>query len=305
MSVHRYLPKLSADLCARKPVADFVFTLKLTPTPTLDIMKVRSFTTSMGLLIGGAIALTSAPAQAFTFQTNFTPALSGKDAAKGDIFLDSVTLADGKVIDDFVLIDFANIVSNDIFTGGNTGAASSDVGDKATTGLKQEDVTNEGIKSVLSNNNLDNIIDTEDKGNFVIDLFFKRPVNNVFVWERGMNSRLNLQGLSPDGNLIGNLIELNSADWEYAGFDIDTKEINGAQMVGSIGISLADLGLSDPIEALRVSSLGKAFNGPDFKIIGGADPDAAAVPEPSVLIGLGTLVAGALATRRRRQAEEA
>ena len=120
-----------------------------------------------------------------------------------------------------------------------------------------------------------------------------------------MNSRLNLQGLSPEGSLIGNLIELDSADWEYAGFDIDTTEIAQAQRVGSIGISLADLGLTDPIEALRVSSLGRAFNGPDFKIIGGADPDAAAVPEPSILIGLSAVVAGTLATRRRKQVKEA
>ncbi|MGB3291811.1 MAG: exosortase-dependent surface protein XDP2 [Phormidesmis sp.] len=268
-------------------------------------MKVRSIAASIGLLVGGVLALSAAPAQAFSFQTNFTPALTGKDAAKGDIILDSVTLEDGTVISDFVLIDLANIVSNDIFTGGNTGAASSDIGDKATTGLKQEDVTNEGIRSVLSNNNLDNIIDTEDKGNFIIDLFFRRPVDNVFVWERGMNSRLNLQGLSPEGNLIGNLIELNSANFDYAGFKIDTTEIRQAQRVGSIGISLADLGLTNPIEALRVSSLGAAFNGPDFKIIGSAaEPNIEAVPEPSLLLGIGAVVAGTLATRRRRQVQE-
>lgn len=267
-------------------------------------MKIRSFATRIGLLAGGVLALSSAPAQAFSFQTNFTPALTGKDAAKGDIILDSVTLGDGTVIDDFVLIDLANIVSNDLFTGGNTGAASSDVGDKATTGLKQEAVTNEGIVSVLNNKNLDNIIDTEDKGNFVIDLFFRRPVNNVFVWERGLNSRLNLQGLSAEGTLIGNLLELNSADFDYAGFNIDTTEIAQAQRVGSIGISLTDLGLTDPIKALRVSSLGKTFNGPDFKIIGGAAPSTA-VPEPSMLLGLGAVVAGALVTRRRRQDQEA
>lgn len=269
-------------------------------------MKIRSLATRIGLLAGGVLALSSAPAQAFSFQTSFTPSLTGEDAAKGDIILNSVTLDDGTVIDDFVLIDLAKIVFNDPFTGGSTGAASSDIGDKATTGLKQEDVTPEGIRSVLSNNNLDNIIDTEEKGSFVIDLFFKRTVDNIFVWERGMNSRLNLQGLSSDGNLIGKLLELNSADFDYAGFDIDTKEIGQAQRVGSIGISLADLNLTDPIEALRVSSLGKAFNGPDFKIIGSAaEPDVTPVPEPSLLLGLGAVVAGALATRRRRQNQEA
>lgn len=269
----------------------------------MNAMKVRSFASSIGLLMGGVIAVSAAPAQAFSFQTNFTPSLTGKDAAKGDIILNSVTLDGGKVITDFVLVELANIVSNDLYVGGNTGAASSDVGDKATTGLKQEAVTNEGIESVFNNRNLDNIIDTEDRGNFIIDLFFRRPVDNVFVWERGLNSRLDLQALDADGTLIGNLLKLNSANWDYAGFDIDTTEIKSAQRVGSIGISLADLGLMSPIEGLRVSSLGKAYNGPDFKIIGGAAPSAK-VPEPSALLGLSLAVAGTLATRRRRQGQE-
>ncbi len=267
-------------------------------------MKVRSFANSLGLLMGGMLALSAAPAQAFSFQTSFTSALTGKDAAKGDIILDSVTLAGGTVITDFVLIDLANIVFNDPYTGGNTGAASSDIGDKATTGLKQEDMTNEGIVSVFNNRNLNNIIDTEDKGSFVIDLFFGKPIDNIFVWERGLNSLLDLQAIDAGGNLIGNLLTLNSANWDYAGFDINTTELDSAQRVGSIGIGLANLGLTNPIEALRVSSLGKAYNGPDFKIVGGAAPSAT-VPEPSALLGLGAVVAGTLATRRRGQRQEA
>jgi hypothetical protein len=265
-------------------------------------MKKHQIAASISLIASGAIALSSSPAQAFSFQTNYTAALSGSDAAKGDIFLNSVTLANGTVISDFSLVTSANILSNDIYTGGNSGAASADIGDKATTGIRQEALTNEGAKTVMNNLNLNNIIDTEDKGNFILDLNFAKAVDNIFIWERGMNSRLDVQALDANGQLIGNKLALsNSKNWDYAGFKIDTQEIGSAQKVGSIGISLADLGLtSGYVSALRVSSK-SAYNGPDFKVIG----SVADVPEPSSLLGLGAIVAGAIATRRRQQPQSA
>ncbi len=264
-------------------------------------MKIRQLAASVGLVASSAIALSSAPAHAFSFQTNYTAALSGKDASKGNIFLNSVTLGGGKVINSFGLINAANVVSNDVYTGGNTGAASSDIGDKATTGIKREKIDVEAIKSVLNNLNLNNIIDTEDSGSFVLDFMFDKAVDNIFLWERGMNSRLDIQALDANGNVIGNLLNLNSKNWDYAGFDIDTQEISGAQKVGSVGISLADLGLTGSyISALRVSSK-SAYNGPDFKLVG----SAADVPEPSALLGLGAVAAGILATRRRQQDQSA
>ena len=265
--------------------------------PPGNTMKIRQFITTTGLLASSMIALSSAPAQAFSFQTNYTASLTGKDASKGDITLNSVTLGNGKVISDFTLVTSANILSNDVYTGGDSGAASADIGDKATTGLKQEAATNAGIRTVLNNKNLNNIIDTEDKGNFILDLFFEKPVDNIFIWERGMNSRLDVQALDAKGNTIGNLLKLNSKNWDYAGYSIDTQEIKSAQKVGSIGVSLADLGLTNSyVSALRVSSYGKAYNGPDFKVMG----SVAEVPEPSALLGLGTVVVGAIVTRRKR-----
>lgn len=249
----------------------------------------------------GAIAL-SAPAQAFSFQTNYTSALTGAAAPKGDIFLDSVTLDSGKVISDFTMVTSANILSNDIYTGGNSGAASADIGDLATTGIREEALSNESAAAVLSNLNLNNIIDTEDKGSFILDLNFDKAVDNIFIWERGMNSRLDIQALDANGNEIGNKVQLsNSRNWDYAGFKLNTKEIGGSQKVGSIGVSLADLGISDTfISSLRVSSEGRAYNGPDFKVMGSvAEQQPQEVPEPSALIGLGAVVAGVLATRRR------
>lgn len=265
-------------------------------------MKLRQFAASAGLVVSSAIAL-SAPANAFSFQTNYTESLSGADASKGDIFLDSVLLTDGTTITDFTLVNSANILSNDIYTGGNSGAASADIGDLATTGLRQEDLSNEGAKTVMNNLNLNNIIDTEDAGHFVLDLQFEQAVDNIFLWERGKNSRLDVQALDASGNAIGNLLNLsNSKNWDDAGFDINTEEIGGAQNVGSIGISLMDLGVTTgSISALRVSSDGKAYTGPDFKVLGSvANIDAEDVPEPSALIGLGAVVAGMVASRRKK-----
>lgn len=262
-------------------------------------MQLRQLASTTGLFVSGVLAL-SAPAQAFSFTTNYTQALSGDLASKGDIILDSITLGNGKTIDNFTLVDTANILSNDIYTGGNSGAASADIGDLATTGISLEALTNEVGKVVMSNLNLNNIIDTEDKGKFILDLKFEQAVDNVLLWERGKNSKLDVQALDKNNNVIGNLVHLNSKNWDYAGFDIDTKEIDGDQKVGSMGLSMADFGLTTQyISALRVSSEGSAYNGPDFKVLG----SVAEVPEPSMLIGLGAAVAGLFASSRRKQAE--
>ena len=140
-------------------------------------MKIRQLATTLSLVMASAIAL-STPAKAFSFTSNYTQTLSGSDAAKGDIFLNSVTLKSGQVISDFTLINTATIRYNDPHTGGSTGAASADIGDLATTGLKQEDLTPEGAKIVLNNLNLNNIIDTENSGTFELDLFFEKDVDN-------------------------------------------------------------------------------------------------------------------------------
>ena len=268
-------------------------------------MKTRNFLTSVSLVATSVIALSSAPAQAFSFKSNYTHSLFGNDASKGNIFLDSVVLGNGEVIKDFTLINSANILSNDLYTGDDSGAASADIGDLATTGLRQEALTNEGAKAVLNNLNLNNIIDTEDIGRFVLDLNFKKAVDNIFLYERGMNSKLDIQALDANGNVIGNKINLSSSNWSDAGFEIDTKEIGSAQKVGSIGLGLSDFGLTyGYINSVRISSEGSLYNGPDFKLFGSV-ADRQEVPEPSALLGLGAIVAGVLATRRTKQVEAA
>lgn len=253
-------------------------------------MNLKYFLSTFGLLTVG-LAFSSTSAHAFSFTTNLAP---GSTDPKGDIFLQSVTLGDGTNVSDFSLVSSTNIISNDSWTGGNTGAASSDRGDNAS-GVKQEFATNDGITASLGNLNLNNIIDGEDNGSFRINLSFEQAVSNLFFWERGMNSKLGLQALDSSGNLIGNLLMLDSSKWQWAGFSIDTTEISGAQRVGSLGVSLADLGVSGPIQSIQLTS-NSSFNGPDFKVVG----EAAAVPEPTTMAGLAIAGLGMAAARRRQ-----
>ena len=261
------------------------------------------------LLAGSILVGSTVPAQAFSFTTNASP----NNAPKGDVILQSIELDSGKIIDEFVLITGAEILSNDYNDGPSEadGGASSDQGDNVTDGVSEENPDASDIVSSLNNLNLNSIIDTEDgktnsdtRGSFEMNLFFDSRVSQVYLWERGMNSILGVQAIDEDGNVIGDFLELGASvlydpgqyAWDYAGFDIDTKEIQESQPVGSIGLDLSDLGVSTHIAGLRViSDSAKGYNGPDFKIVG------ASVPEPTAVIGL-SVVAGAMALSRRRKA---
>lgn len=253
------------------------------------------------LLTASLVAATTAtalvgslnPAQAFSFTTNYTTDGTGGPPL-GNIFLESVEF-DSLIFTDFVLITAANIIANDAYTGGNTGAASSDRGDNAS-GIAVEDPTAAQLVASLGNLNLNNIVDTEDRGSFTVDFSFAKAVEYLFIWERGQNSRLGIQALDSKGNTVGNFLELFSGHFDYAGFNINTTEITDSQPVGSRGIRLSDLGVTGPIAGIRVSSQAH-YNGPDFKIIGGS----AAVPEPTTMLGLALAGAGLVYTRRRRQ----
>lgn len=240
-------------------------------------------------------------AQAASFTTNYTA--TGSNAAKGDIWLDSVVL-NNQLITDFSFVKSATIRQNDLWTKGNEGAASADIGDNATTGVKEEALTEASLVTNLSalgtgafagKTNLNNIIDTEDSGKFEIDLNFDKALDNILLWERGRNSKIGVQALDAAGNLIGNFLELSSKNWDYAGYKLNTKEIGGDQKVGSIAVSLADLGLTDAISSIRVTSKGSSYKGPDWKLVG----TAADVPEPGAILGLVSLgVLGAVSKRK-------
>lgn len=273
----------------------------------------------LGLTVG--IFTISSSAQAASFQIN----VSQKSNAEADIWLQSIT--QNKVtFDSFNLVKEAKILSNTSITltgkkgetanpeaGGynnNTGAASTDRGDKASkpngvevSGIKNP--TNTEVAAYLGNQNLNNIIDTEDKGSISINLFFnnlvhadKTGLDNLFFWERGKNSDLGIQAIDKAGNLIGNFLKLKRGDQFAAGYSIDTMEIKGSQQVGSWGVNLEKLGITS-LAGIRVTA-DASYNGPDFKVIARGQK----VPEPATLAGLG-LVAGSLMTIRRRRSSKA
>ncbi|MTJ07513.1 exosortase-dependent surface protein XDP2 [Anabaena sp. UHCC 0204] len=269
-------------------------------------MKVKNLLVPAALVISSVLAM-SASAQAATFTTQFTQ----NNGAKGDTWLNSVT-QNGKTISNFSLVNSANIISNDTWTHNNTGAASTDKGDNASNAIKlfgtgsyatNENPTNAEIAAYLGNKNLNNIIDTEDNGAFNIKIFFDSLIkaddsglDSLFFWERGKNSDLRIRALDASGNAIGNALKLLRGDQSDAGYQINTKEIGGSQNVGSWGVSLAQLGVTQ-LSGLKLTA-NDSFDGPDFKVVA-----RKTTPEPGAMMGLGAVAT--LAFLRRRQQNQA
>lgn len=276
-------------------------------------MKFTKLATTIGLTVGSVLFVANS-AQAASFTSNVTQ----DNGTKGDVFLDSIKQGTTTIFEkDFIYVDDVVIGGNDVHTGGNTGAASTDHGDgiEGITRLEnlrvgeKDDETN--VVEFMGNNNLNKIIDTEGGGKFTIDFFFdseiesnKLGLDSLFVWERGKNSDLEVAAIDSDGNLINGFFkELKRGKQADAGFKINTKEIGGSQAVGSWGVSFADLELSEEqtFAGVRVVSK-KKFNGPDYKIIASNGPKrnfAKAVPEPGSIIGLGSVAALAFFRRRK------
>ena len=239
----------------------------------------------------------SNPAQAFSFKTNFT----ATNGSVGDIKLDSVEF-DGATISDFV---FVQAVSPESLKG-----VSTDRGDRAR-GLAKEKPTAQEITATLGNDYLSQIIDTEDNSQFEFNLFFEKAVQNLFFWERGMNSKLAITAIDGLGKSLSDSLVLDFKEADYAGYNLDTTEIRSAQKVGSIGVKFSDFTfLSDApasaITGIKVAA-NKNYNGPDFKVVGSSPVSEPApsveVPEPSTLLGL--FVAGAIGVARQRRGKAA
>jgi len=291
-------------------------------------MKFSKLATSIGLTIGSVLFVSnSAQAAGFTSNVSFEQNPDKGDITQNNVFLDSIEQNGRTIFErDFSYVDRVVIGDNDEHTVKNTGAASTDHGDHVK-GIGRRENLREGnasdeqnIVDFMGNNNLNKIIDTEDKGSFAIDFLFDSDIesnnlglDSLFFWERGFkqdkqkgNSDLLIQAIDATGNTIGDDLFLSRKTQQYAGFSINTKEIGKAQAVGSWGVSFADLGLTEEqtFRGVRVMSE-KAFNGPDYKIIASNRPSgkdfaqAAKVPEPGTIIGLGSVAAIAFVRRRK------
>lgn len=266
-------------------------------------MKAKNLLFSTGLALSAVVGVSGA-AQAASFTTNFTP--NPADPTQ-DITLQSIT-QNGETSLSLNFVETANIITN---TGLTIGGTSTDKGDNASNpsggGNPAEFPSNGQLAAYLGSNNLNNIADTEDDGQFVIDLTFEDVIasnseglDSLFFWERGLNSDITVQALDGEGNLIGSAFTITRDLWTEAGYSINTTEVNNAQPVGSYGVSFADLGLSSDVtfSSIRVTSF-TSYNGPDFKVASANFVATPPVPEPATIIGLGSVAA--LAFVRRRQ----
>jgi len=234
------------------------------------------------------VLMSAASAQAFTFTTNTIG-----NGSEDDVILESVQF-DGITVKDFVFVDEAEIIQNDLHTTGNTGAASSDITINGTVGTNVEAPSNEDIVTSLGNEYLSSIVDTEDDGSFEIKLNFDGAFNKLFFWERGHNSDLEviLEGITNPIKILH-----TQFDQSITGYKLETTEITpNEQEVGSYGINLLDYGISKYTGSVTVRSQ-SSFNGPDFKVAG------AQVPEPATMLGLGLVAGVGFLASRRKQAE--
>ena len=298
-------------------------------------MRFTKLVTSISFAVGSVLFVSNS-AQAASFTSN----VSQNTDPTADIFLNSITQKNKDGVDEtfskFSFVNEVKIKENDEWTGGNTGAASTDKGIDASSPYQvNEDPTTDEVAAFLGNNNLNNIIDTEDKGHFEVQVFFEdilradnSGLDSLFFYERGKNSNLLIQALDAKGNTAGNKLLLRGRDrkaqktieqtydsevkQQDSGFKIDTMEIgfnkdgsrkNKAQGVGSWGVSLADLGVEN-LSGVQIYANGRSYNGPDFKVIGRQSytrdfAQAAKVPEPGTIIGLGSVAALAFMRRRK------
>ncbi|MBD2501975.1 exosortase-dependent surface protein XDP2 [Anabaena azotica] len=280
-------------------------------------MIAKNLLLSTGIALSAVVGVSGA-AQAASFTTNLG---AGSNPPKGNVFLQSIeqngqTFTYGTNLFQVTSVD---IISNTGVSAFSAGGAGADAGDNATKPSPNRDNlgtdTASDVKATqyLGNNNLNNIIDTEDNGAFDINVFFgdegvgrsSEGFDNLFFYERGKNSKIRVQALDVDGNLIGTAFTITEDLWGDAGYSIDTLEITGAQEVGSYGVSFDQLGLDDSVNriyGLKLTALNgtgdNAFNGPDFKVFAGTYV-AGTVPEPTTILGLGSVAALALVRRRR------
>lgn len=273
-------------------------------------MKAKKFLFSTGLALSAVVGVSST-AQAASFTTTLGP---GSNPPKGDVFLQQLDLnlpgyQPAVFGTSLFTVSDVNIIKN---KGTGLGAGGADKGDDANAPFPPKDnldITDGPLAAAyLGNNNLNNIIDTEDDGFFEFDVTFDAPVATLgnqigtfAFFERGLNSDIKIQAFGADGTtLIGNSFLLTRNLWEDAGYSIDTTEVGNSQRVGSYGVTLADLGLGVGTSVTKIKLIAEnGYNGPDFKVFGANFITVPTTPEPTTILGLGSIAALALVGRRR------
>lgn len=149
--------------------------------------------------------------------------------------------------------------------------------------------------------NMSRLIDGEDTGAWTLDLFFApgqtlsadadSSTTELAFLERGRNSDMNIYGIRADRSTTGPVF-LSRSNFSSVGWTLDTLEIDGAQDVGGVGVSL-DSSWTNLI-GVRVEATAD-FNGPDLIAVGSARTTP--TPGATALLAIAGLV---LRSSRRR-----
>jgi len=150
--------------------------------------------------------------------------------------------------------------------------------------------------------NMSWVIDGEDNKGYTLDLFLAKGLSiqpdadprtvEVSVLERNGNSDFRVIGLFANGSTTP-AISINRAQTDVTGWTLDSLEINGAQQVSAVGISLDER--FSGIIGIRIQSNAETDNGPDIIAVG-----TSAIPAPGAVALMG-LAAGTLIRRRRNK----
>lgn len=243
----------------------------------------------------------------FSFTTNFST--SGVFDPTKDVRLDSVVV-NGNSISQFELVNNAQIISNDQNLIASVSGPNTPQDLLVGEGPQTDFPTDGDITASLGNLNLSSLVNTsEDSGTAVVDVFFDNPVSTLFLWERGGapgsggNSDLLVEALSGDGNTVLASYQILRTNYTDAGYSLISTSgagfLTNEQGVGSIGLRLDGASTT----RLRLSSTGPIDNGPDFKVVAEAVPEASSIPEPSSILGLLTLGILGLGSTFRKKAK--
>ncbi|RYG45492.1 PEP-CTERM sorting domain-containing protein [bacterium] len=175
------------------------------------------------------------------------------------------------------------------------------------------------IADVFGQNNLGYLLDGEDTRTWTLDLLYRQngyitvtgEANKpeLLMMERGANSRLGIRAILEGGvysqGFIMNFNTSGDGQTALTDYTLQSTEIDGAQTVGALGLSLDafDLAVGTKILGYQFyvdATDGTNWNGPDFIgfVAGQTIPTPQAVPEPASMAALGF---GALALLRRRR----
>ncbi len=150
--------------------------------------------------------------------------------------------------------------------------------------------------------NMSYIIDGEDTAAWCLDLLFTPGMLisadaddktvELAILERGGNSDLRVYGINQDGSLTSSIMMMRGSTGK-TGWTLDTLEIDGAQNVVGVGISLDSSWKN--LKGFRFEAT-NGMDGPDLVAVGVGETFRIPAPGSLALVGLGGLVAG----RRRR-----